>query len=220
MNKKCIEAWLDEIRPFGHILEIGGKTALPLQPFRPSSYTRIESWQTDLSPLGTFDWILYNGEPIEKAHVETGSLLLKEGKKVVQGIQEMIPQLSKIRYTDRDLDAFREQMGAAQKPYLSRFLSELLESGQITESQYERQVEKGGLKKSVPPKATAQEDTLFECIQECLRHMLKGARFSCLIGAASKYEDPRFFEHIIANPSLDYQEKMVGTAQYLLIEKL
>ncbi len=224
-KKQCIEAWLNEIRPFGDVLEIGsGPDLFSLQAFYPKSYTRInlekESWQTALPPLGSFDFILYNGKVIEKTHVETGNLLLKEGKKTLQQVQEAAPELTQIRYSERDLDAFSQQIGEAQKPYLSRFLAELLENGQITEAQYERQIEKYHLKKNASPKNAVLEDHLFECIQECLKHMWKGSRFSCLIGTASKYEDPRFFEHIIANPSLDYQEKPVGHSNYLLIEIL
>jgi len=219
--KKWIEAWLDEIRPFGDVLEIGAGT-LPLEPFRPKTHIHIEKdgWQKELPRLGTFDFILYTAKVIEKAHAEEGSLLLKEGKKTLQEVQKIVPELSKIRYTDRDLDPFCEQMKTAQKPYLSRFLSELLENGQITESQYERQIEKAHLKKEPLKKGAAPEDTLFECIQESLRHLRKGGRFSCLIGEASKFEDPKFFEHIITNPSLDYQEKPAGNSNYLLIEKL
>jgi len=221
---KSIESWLDEIRPFGDILEIGLGAPLPLKPFLPKSLTHIdleqEGWQRKLILLGSFDFILYNGKVIDKAHVEAGSLLLQQGKKTLQSVQENLPELSKIRYTDRDLDAFCQEIGEKQKPYLSRFLSELLENGQISEAQYQTQIAKNHLKKIAPHKIREQTDHLFECLQESLKHMRKGSRFSCLIGASSKYEDPRFFEHIITNPSFDYQEKPIGDSNYLLIEML
>ncbi|HEX2582948.1 MAG TPA: hypothetical protein VHL30_02405 [Chlamydiales bacterium] len=221
-KKQCLEAWLDEIRPFGDVLEIGSGPPLPsIRAFHLKSYTRInlekEPWQTALPPLGSFDFILYNDKVIERAHVETGNLLLQEGKKALQKVREAVPELAQIRYSDRDLDAFSQQIHEAQKPYLSRFLAELLENGQITEAQQQRQIEKYHLKKTKAHKPVL-EDHLFECIQECLKHMWKGSRFSCLIGVTSKYEDPQFFEHIIANPSLDYQEKPVGNSNYMLIE--
>jgi hypothetical protein len=224
-KKHCIEAWLDEIRPFGDVLEIGlGPGIKNLQAFHLKSQKKIdlekEPWQTALPPLGTFDFILYNGKVIEKGHVEEGNLLLKEEKKVLQKLHQAVPELSQIRYSDRDLDAFSEQLKDVQKPYLARFLEELRENGQITEAQHERQIEKFHLKKIGPKKGATVEDHLFECIQECLKHMRKGSRFSCLIGVASNYEDPRFFEHIIANPSLDYQEKPAGKSNYMLIEVL
>ena len=224
-KKQCIEAWLDEIRPFGDVLEIGvGHPLSSIEAFHPKSHLRLdlekEQWQKALPLLGIFDFILYNGRVIEKAHVETGNLLLQEGKKTVQKVQEAIPELSRIRYSDKDLDSFSQHLGEAQKPYLSRFLIELVGNGQITEEQHQRQIEKYHLEKRGRKKSAVTEDHLFECIQECLMHMRKGSCFSSLIGAASKYEDPRFFEHIIANPSLDYQERPAGSSNYMLITML
>jgi hypothetical protein len=222
-KKECISAWLDAVRPFGDVLEIGsGVPESLIQAFRLKSYRKIdqEPWQTALPRLGNFDFILYSRKVLDKGHAEEGTLLLKEGKKALKQAEEMVPGLTAVRYTDHDLEAFCGQLKEAQMPFLSRFLSDLLDNGQITEEQHEKLAKKYHLKKEATKKVAPVEDHLFECIQECLKHMQKRSRFSCLIGDHSKYDDPRFFEHFIANPSLDYQEKPCGNSNYLLIEVL
>ncbi len=55
--------------------------------------------------------------------------------------------------------------------------------------------------------------------------MRKGSRLLCFLNESdSKYEDPQFFDQIITNPSLDYQELKIhgpqGETNVFLIEKL
>ncbi len=54
-------------------------------------------------------------------------------------------------------------------------------------------------------------DRLFEFLSCALKkHMRKGSRFSCFLeDPTSKFEDKKFFDHIITNPYLDYVENWI-----------
>lgn len=91
-KKLYIEALIDELRPFGDVLEVGfghSYAADRIQTFKPKSHTIIENdpqlakearawankhdnvtliegtWQTKLSTLGIFDAIFFNDYPID-----------------------------------------------------------------------------------------------------------------------------------------------------------
>lgn len=156
-----------------------------------------------------------------------GHLLLQEGKKVLKSVAEAVPEITKMRYSDKDLEAFCEEVGQFYLNHLSRFLSQLRQNGQITQEQHERMIQKYHLDKTEVELETFQEpSTLLPLIQECLKnHMRAKSRLICFLSSNdSKYEDPQFFDQIITNPSLDYQEKKLhlGTEEFniLLIEKI
>lgn len=184
------------------------------------SYLTIDPlrWRETLPQLGVFDLIfLHHLLPIVD---EKAAPLLRTGQEVVQKIKEICPDLITIRYSDQDLDAFCEA-GAGGQRYLSRFLTELRDGGQITSEQYQRVAEKYQLERqAAPPKP--QADPLFPLIQECLKnHMRKGSKLICILRPPhSRYEDPQFFEHIITNPSLHYEEKTSERETLITIESI
>ncbi len=232
-----MKSWIDEIAPHGDILEIGfGSASTYIQSFRPNSHTvinldeeaarRLSSehpaictikncWQDALPRLGMFDLILYHGNT-DMHLAQEGMNILSIGKEVFQKIQESFPQLSTIRYSDQDLDQFYQQVDQIQRPSLPKFFSELLRNGQMSELQYQNIVSKYQL--PLVESKSMMIDHLFEAIQESRKHLRKNGRFSCLIGDSSRYEDPQFFEHLIANPFLDYKEKTADQSTFLILE--
>jgi DNA-binding transcriptional regulator YbjK len=144
---------------------------------------------------------------------ETGSLLVKRGKALVAEVNELIPDLARMRYSDADIDAFFSQM-AAQKKELSYFLEELRGNGQISAEQYEKMASKYHLEKKAvkaTKKMKKRSDCAFQLLLGCLeRHMKKGSRFSCFSSCAvSRFEIPEFFEAIVTNANVDYQERVL-----------
>lgn len=226
-------------------VDFGEPAAREIQTYRPKSHTLIvpeieaakeakewakkhpnitiiqESWEKVLPLLGFFDTIFFSASPLKQAishaldHNE-GQIALEKGKKLLAMVNEKIPQLANVCYSDQDIEEFYEQVGRFQLKDLSRFLSELKQNGQISEKQYESfikkyQLEKVEVKKisSLPEK---RADPLLPFLQQCLeKHMRKGSRFSSFsIDPTSKYEDPDFFAHIITSPHLEYQEKVIS----------
>ena len=232
-EKVYLEVLIDALHPSGDILEVGfrsGYAAELIQKYHPESHTIIESdavaakeakkwiggrasvtlieqpWQTALPRLAVFDVIFF---------------ALREE-------EQIIPQLTKMRYGDADLEAFCEKSGKEAPEQVYRFLHELEHTGQISKEQKEKMIRKFHLKgKDAPPFKAKRSDNTLPFLEQCLAsHMRKGSRFSCFLeDAASKSEDPRFFDRIIANPLLDYKEKLVSLpegheALIILIEKL
>jgi hypothetical protein len=187
---------------------------------RPRSCATIDplKWRETLPGLGVFDLILlHHSLPHAEEKV---TLLLRSGQALLEMAKEACPQIFTFRYSDRELDAFCEEISADRR-YLSRFLSELQGAGQIAREQYRRIAGKYQLEeRSSPP--PSQPDDLFPLIQECLtHHMQKGSKLICVLKPPhSKYEDPQFFEQIITHPSLDYQEKSSEDETLIIIEKL
>lgn len=201
-----------------------------------------ETWQKALPGLGIFAAILFGEFPLDSMteinQFDKESLyvkaLLKEGKELLSALEKQHPTLLNTAYSDQDLEEFCQAIAPSQLNHLSRFLSELKSRGQISERQYERTLQKYHLEKEEPGKdlfaLSQQQDPLFDLLMECLtNHMQKGSRFACFLrNATSKYENPSFFEHIITNPHVDYQEKSLSlkippetpaTALLMLVEK-
>ncbi|HSX03434.1 MAG TPA: hypothetical protein VLG76_01760, partial [Rhabdochlamydiaceae bacterium] len=142
------------------------------------------------------------------------NLVLQRGKEVLAMVEKELPQLKTIRYSDHDLDEFYQAVGRFQPEEMPRFLSELKANGQIQNEQYERMIEKYHIQRETPKINVLVErrvDHSFAFLEACLKkHMQKGSRFSCFSNdPTSKYENPQFFEQIITNSDLDYQEKLI-----------
>ncbi|MES2273870.1 MAG: hypothetical protein V4487_06725 [Chlamydiota bacterium] len=232
-KKPYFEALIETLHPFGDVLEIGfGASSLLIQKYHPRIHTIIESdpaiqikarawakkhptvqliedtWQNALPRLGVFDAI-FLGE--QQSH-ENKISILREGNLLVKEIQNQIPQITRMRYSDSELDAFCKSTAKSAPKELSRFLSELEQNGQITKEQLKEVRKKYHLKIEKPSKSFIRcEDESFQFFQSCaLSHMRVGSRFSCFLAdSTSKYEDPQFFEKIIANPYFSFQETAI-----------
>lgn len=195
-----------------------------------------DTWQNALPKLGVFDAIFFDDYPLESEQ-EMGKMeeesadshkLLQKGNSLLKSVEQTLPFLSDIKYSDEDLASLIAEIPSDQKEshkHLVRFLEQLHERGQIASSQLEDSLamlvkekrisaeEVDALLKKAGPKepfAFAETgDRLFRFLSECLRsHMRNGSRFSCFLSSpTSKYEDDRFVNEIIANPFLDFHEE-------------
>ena len=242
-EKKLIEA----LHPSGDILEIGYRSdlaAAQIQKYHPKSHTIVdpdlsaakkakkwaeehgaalieESWESALPRLPVFDAIFFALPPAPELHRKGEEALL-------QSIEEELPQLTKIRYSDSDLEAFCEQGCRAAPEQVDRFLADLEKNGQIAEMQRDKMVRKFKLKGGkIPPPPKRTSPDLLPCLRQCLAsHMRIGSRFSCFLeDGISKSEDPCFFKEIVVNPSVNCREWALQTPKgpqvlILLIEKL
>jgi hypothetical protein len=182
-----------------------------------------DTWQNALANLSVFDAIFFNASSLENIGEvvkcrEMGNNALHREKELFSMINKQLPQLTTIRYSDEDLHEFYEQVGKLHLKEVGRFLYELKSSQQISEDQYEKMIQTYSLEKDESKSNLLTErdhlDPSFEFFESCLnKHMRKGSRFSCFSSSpASKYENPQFFEHVITNPNLDYQEKLIPIA--------
>ncbi|HSX25690.1 MAG TPA: hypothetical protein VLE89_01615 [Chlamydiales bacterium] len=242
-KKTTVELLIELWHPFGEILEIGfSPMAAAIQEVHPRNHTIIESeagkakearkwaqkhptvkiieesWESALPNLGIFNSVFWAEKLMAEEHAIPA--LLKEGSLLLQEIEAQFPSLSKMRYTDSELDDFCRSASISSKDYLSRFLNELERKGQIQPQQLEKMVKKYHLKGKhfVVPFGI---DPIFFFLKACFKsHMEVGSRFACF-SKGSKFEDPLIFEQIITNPSYDYQEHVVNKdTLIILIEKL
>lgn len=174
-------------------------------------------WREKLPQLGVFDLVLLHHSlpPVE----EKASLLLRSGQAALQQAKEAFPALFNLRYSELDLEALCEA-AKENRRYLSRFLTELQGAGQITPEQFQKVVKKYRIEQKSAPSPKPQPDLLFPLVRECLqKHMKKGSKLICSLRPPhSRYEDPQFFEHIITNPSFDYQEQSLPEETLITIE--
>jgi len=258
LEKPYIKALIEHFKPVGDVLEIGFSevSAEEVQKYQPKSHTIIEndpevtqkarrishltiiedSWKNALGKLGEFDAIIINGYPLASAQrqmlaiteLQHAKVLLEEEKKIVKMVEEKIPDLTSIKYSDEDLDAFFAEADNEMYEELLRFLSDLKTSGQITEKQHQKCLKKYGRMKPESALISFWKNPshFFEFFSKCLKkHLRKEGRLCCYIDkAASKYDDPQFFNQIITNPSLNYEEKAItvnsSEALMMMIQKL
>lgn len=212
-------ALLSHLQPLGDVLEIGGNLE-SIQKYHPKSHTVLQdAWENELPKLGTFDTIVISGYPqdqiineaVSPNELEEAQILIKEHKKVASKIEEALPDLSKIQYADEDLDQFCQSIGKTQPKQLVRFLNELHDNQQITLTQYENLVEKHQLSGRKSPQALLEfwknPERLISFLKMCIRsHLRKNGSVACFLNV-TLYENPQFFEEIITNSEVDYQEK-------------
>lgn len=245
-KKSYIEALIDELKPFGDVLEVGfghGYASEKIQSFKPKSHTVIEAspelfkkaqtwakkypntqvlegqWQDILPTLGIFDSIFINNYPIEsemgmmnRIHPEEVKVTSEQAKELLNQLEKEISQLD-VKYSDKEIEDFYEKIGRYNKKELPNFFKKLKDYGYITQAQYKEVLKKYpfGENSKEQPSRPMSGDTTFTFLEECLKnHMRKGSRFSCFSNdITTKFEDAQFFENIITNPFLDYNEKMV-----------
>ncbi len=172
-----------------------------------------DTWENALDDLGVFDALFFNLNTLDTQEArETGSLIVKQGQELLAKVDEQLPQLKKTRYSDADIDYFFMQLGQHMGKEKSKFINDLKENGQVTDEQYERIIAKHHLQKIKPRPSAPPEnkkDTLLAFLEACIaKHTRKGSRIFCFLSSTqSQYDNPQFFEKIITNPALKYQEK-------------
>lgn len=180
-------------------------------------------WQDVLPKLGLFDAIFFNDLDLKKETEiqqarEMGHLVRAKETQLSALVAETLPQLTTIRYSDQDLEAFYQEVGQFNLKDLPRFLFTLKSNGQISDTQYEMMIQKYQLEKNEvenrPAPISRPEDNSFAFFQACLQnHMKKGSRFSCFSTTPqSKFENASFFEQVITNPYFDYHEEIIPVA--------
>ncbi len=179
------------------------------------------TWQSILPELGSFDAIFFNdcsfvleAETLQVQKMGRAALNSKE--ELESWVEDKIPQLKSMQYTDADLDAFYQESGKHYPYETARFISELHSKGQISSRQYEQMINDHHLEKMTPHTKPSVRNSIYSMkdntrafLEICLKnHMRPGAIFTCFSNnPASKYDCPWFFEHIITNPDLEYQER-------------
>ena len=238
-GEPSVRALMEPLLP-GKILEVGfgsGYSAGRIEVIHPKQHIIIEphpqlaanavrwagsnprvgiiedSWENALEDLGVFDVIFFNLiTPDVHAARETGNLIVKQGKELIDTVNEQLPQLTKTRYSDADIDYFFAQLGQHMGKEKSKFIHDLKENGQVTDEQYEQILDRHHLKKmesSKPAVVENQKDTLLAFLEACLaKHTRRGSRIFCFISSGqSQFDNPQFFEKIITNPNVKYHEK-------------
>ena len=184
----------------------------------PSVSVIEDSWKYALPMLGMFDAIFFH-ESLADHEIQMIRCLSKEqliatatqAKEVLKTVEEKFNQI-KVKFSDIDIDHFFEDIGQYHVPNMIKFLEILKGKGNISESQYGQTIKKYRLatiqQNERRKSKESLEDPLLAFLDVCLKyHMRNGARFSWFsLNPASKYEDPQFFEKVITNPDLDYQE--------------
>ncbi|PJD97638.1 MAG: hypothetical protein CK425_03150 [Parachlamydia sp.] len=178
-----------------------------------------DSWQNALPKLGVFDTIFYNDYPIDNEIDLIQSLSTEDANEIAKRSKELLEMLEtelaqvEAAYTDHEIDEFYQQLGYQNPTELFNFFEKLKEHGHITPKQYNHVIKKYQIEepkvKSPAYDFSGQADVLLLFLQECLKkHMHKGSRFTAYLNdRTSKFEDSRFFEAIITNPHIEYQEK-------------
>ncbi len=194
-----------------------------------------DTWQQAMPHLGEFDAIFFDDYPLEderkqRENQETkkaAHAVLETGKQLLKEVEEKIPFLQSIVYTEQAIDEFLISAEKAAPEVYLRFFFDLEKRGQIDrvllgyamkrlleQKLVTHQVLEAFVKEREASSAFLfqhQGDRLFHFLQLCLKHhMRKGAVFSCYLeDATSKFEDENFFTQIITNPFLEYKESWV-----------
>lgn len=183
------------------------------------------NWNTALPKLGTFDAIFFNEYPIEYEIAIMNVLFpedtfktSKEVKKLINSVEEQLSGLS-LQFTDKDIEKFYQDIGRYHMNEMPTFFQNLKENENITKEQYDHAVKKYHLseqqgqnqnKDQGKPEEQAANNML-SFLSECLkRHMNNNAAFvSFLDSQTSKYENSQYYENIISNPHINYNESKI-----------
>jgi len=179
----------------------------------------------DIFPsLGKFDLILINGFPFE---VEENMFLtaeqLKQAQEVLKEIkdfrkehQKELDVIESYKYEDKDLEAFIEAIPKDKNLQIMRFLLQLQEKHQISSEQYNRLVAKYQFKTKEyrHPLLDFQNDpsSFITFVSESINnHLNAEGKIICYLSRNdSKFNDPQFFEKVIAEEGIQYQEESLN----------
>lgn len=187
---------------------------------RSKVYVVEGDWSEVLHKLGKYDTIFYNGYPIvnqvemlKRQSKEQAASTANKAKQLLQSIDDQLSKLS-VSFSDEQIDDFYQTIGKVQAHELPKFFTTLKKYGYITDKQFKRAMDKYAakqLKEEALVQPPGENQRLIDFVHECLlRHTRKGSRISSyLISPVSLYEDAAFFDSVITNPNLDYQEKAI-----------
>jgi hypothetical protein len=180
------------------------------------------SWQKVLPGLPVFDTIFFNENPATFAQEilihqkqEEIANIANVSKELLNTLEEEFARVD-VHYSDKEIDEFYEQVGQFNVKELPRFFENLQKKGFITKSQYASVLKRYKLDQAQSDTASSMplsaSDPMIGCLQECLKaHMRKGSLFSSYcVDCTSKYENPEFFEKVITNLDVDYQERVLS----------
>jgi len=162
------------------------------------------------------------------------SEILQQGKKTVQEIEEQLSFLKEVSYADEDIEYFFQNLmerESLDKTHFLPFFYDLKVKGNISDMQFEKAIARLEKERLITPEIRGEffgkiekleprdpytfnerGDRFFEFLEMCLKdHMRIGSRFSCYLDRpTSKYEDTKFFNHVITNPALDFKEHVIS----------
>lgn len=178
------------------------------------------NWKQILPSLGTFDTIFFGSYPSENEmdmikylNTEEARLTSGQAKDALKAIEEQMSKV-KVKYTDQQIEEFFKTKGQHRPEEMASFFKNLKDAGFITKQQYDASVKKYHIQNGKEIKKTeahSSDSPQLSFIQDCLKnHMNKGCRLSYYLnGTESNYEDADFFDKIITNTSLNYEEKLI-----------
>lgn len=182
------------------------------------------NWETQLKELGTFDAIFYHGDLALEDEIAIIHFLFpeeslkknQEAKELLEILQEKVKQVKR-QFSDQEIEDFYQTTGKLNPDELALFFKNLKEHGNISNAQYEESLKKYKIADqqlttpAMSPEEVSKPDAMLLLLEECLtKHMKQGSRFSSFgSNQTSKYEDVHFFETIITNSDVDYQESTI-----------
>ena len=217
-KRKAQQALVKELSPSGKVLQIGsGHADLGelVKSYQPTSHTVLEGeWLGELKDLGAFDTILLLESSIED-DLSLLQRLFPDDLKAVSTVAEAQLQSLEKKYSanrrqfsDAELDAFCEKAEGEQSKQLPAFFDSLYQNGNITREQLDRVQLDLSLESDITYEA--RPDDLVQAAAACVEHLNAGGKIgSLLVQAGSLYEDPDFFEKIITNLDLEYDERQI-----------
>lgn len=184
---------------------------------QPKTKVIEEEWTSALRQLGIFDAIFFDGNPLQSnmdvLRSSTPEEIVAASNQAKTLLNEIKGKLSKIKvkFTDQEIDDFYQAIGQYNVNELFTFFNQMKEMGHITKKQYDKAIEKYRLNKLEKRSIVLPEDPMLIFLEECLKkHMRKGSRFSGFLpNARSKFDDAAFFDRIITNPNLHYEEQVM-----------
>lgn len=198
-------------RPNGDFLQVGfGKKEIASRwiTYHPKSYTLIEG---DLFVLEKVDsWVKKHPQVVLFKDIWQKALpTLSVFDTIYCELNDasgLWPELTHIRYSDRDLEIFCKAVSKTNPEQLFRFLHELTHNGQITKEQLNSMIHHYKLEGSVPriKKSYAQ---MIACLKMCLEsHMRVGSLFAApLDDLSAAYENP-LFAQIALDPFVEIRD--------------
>lgn len=181
-------------------------------------------WEDILATLGTFETIFFHDYPSPDHDIAIMNFLFpeytlkasNEAKKLLSSLEEQMSKLT-VKFTDQDIEDFYQKIGKSNPNEMPAFFNKLKDNKNISDIQYEKykkyfDIEQHKqLVKPNPKEIINKADNMLEFLEECLKnHMMKGSRFSAFLNSQkSKYEDSQFFDNIITNTDIDFQENYV-----------
>lgn len=180
-------------------------------------------WEDVLATLGSFETIFFHDYPSPEHDISIMNFLFpedtvkasNEAKKLLSFLEEQMSKLT-VKFTDQDIEDFYQKIGKSNPNEMPAFFKKLKDNKNISNTQYEKfkkyfNTEQHEQLKPNPKEIIKLADNMLEFLEECLKnHMIKGSRFSAFLNnQKSKYEDSQFFDNIITNTDIDFQENYI-----------